>query len=99
MKTLLSLLLVALEVLVQPAASEKVAAGGNVLVRLLQRSLSPGVAGVPNRRGTAPEDGSSANASTAVAPQVTTGVRSMLDVIKANSDAPVNVGGGPNKAK
>jgi hypothetical protein len=88
-----SLLLVGLEVLVQPAASEKVATGGNVLVRLLQRSLSPGVAGVPDRRVPPP------NAGTAVGPVVTSGVRNVLDMIKANSNAPVNVGGGPNKAQ
>jgi hypothetical protein len=48
-----TMLLVGLEVLVQPQTSSQVSSGGNVLVGLLRRLLSPDVAGIPDRAGTA----------------------------------------------
>lgn len=40
--------LIVLEALLQPGAAEAAGQGGNVLVGLLQRLLSPQVAGIPN---------------------------------------------------
>jgi len=49
-----SLTLIVIYVVVQPGASSKVQQGGNVLTGALQRLLSPGVAGVPQRAGAKP---------------------------------------------
>lgn len=46
-----SLALIAVYVAVQPGASGRLAAGGNVLVVGLRRLLSPEVAGIPVRGG------------------------------------------------
>jgi hypothetical protein len=46
-----SLALIVLYVVVQPGTADKAATGGNVLVSLLRRALSPQVAGIPNHGG------------------------------------------------
>lgn len=93
-----TLVLIVLDVLVQPQVSGQVAAGGNLLVALLQRALSPSVAGVPDRSGTSGAGAGDKNAGTAVTPAVLGAYDKVAAAIKAQN-GPVNVNGGPNRAQ
>ena len=87
-----TLALIGWEVVLQPNASAQVSAGGGVLVSLLQRLLSPGVAGIPDRRDT------TRNAATPVGGQIAAGAAGAIKIING-LNGPVAVNGGPNKAQ
>lgn len=91
-----TLVLVGFDVLIQPNASGQVVAGGNVLVSLLRRLLSPDVAGIPDRR----DPTVNPNAAVQVGPLVAAGAAGAIKTInELYGTAPVKPGGGPNKAQ
>jgi hypothetical protein len=58
-----SLVLIIGYAVLQPGAADAATVGGNALVQLLRRGLSPSVAGVPQRKG-AKTSGTAASSST-----------------------------------
>lgn len=44
-----SLTLIAIYVVVQPGTADKLGIGGNTLVALMRRAMSPNVAGIPDK--------------------------------------------------
>lgn len=82
-----SLALIVLYVVVQPGAADKAATGGNVLVSMLRRALSPQVAGLPNHGGAyaaqAAQDAAQAVASTKVG-QTGQAVGQFLNTLPSN---------------
>jgi hypothetical protein len=64
-----TLVLVVIEVVLQPGAAGKATSGAGVVLSVIRRALSPGVAGVPARRGNAPTESSAGQSGLGVAGQ------------------------------